>query len=225
MIEKEKIENYGEVGKIISFFQEIDMIPRNSGNEYGIVEYLKNFANKRNLSFYTDNNNNVVIKKKSTNGNNTYIAFQSHTDMVCEKIASSTHDFSSDSISLIIDGDYIKSNETSIGADNGIGVAYMLSLLDSKSLEHPNLEMIFTAEEETSMNGAKNLDFSQIKSTRIISLDAFSEDIINCGCASNLSRVLKSDKTQYIIPNLSNMFTYEITIDGFQRRSLRKRHW
>ena len=220
MISKAELSRYGEIGKIISYFQEIDMIPRNSGNEFGIVSYLKNFAEKRKLKFYTDDFRNVIIKKKSTNGMNNYIAFQSHTDMVCEKKSNSKHDFSKDSIELFIKDNYIQALDTNIGADNGIGVAYMLSILDSSSIEHPNLEMIFTSEEETSMNGAKNLDFSKIHSNRIISLDAFSEDIITCGCASNLSRVLSADTKQSIIPELKGKYTYKLTIDGFQRWSL-----
>lgn len=182
MLSDEAISQYGEIGKVISFFQEIDKIPRKSGNEMGMVNYLKNFANSRNgLEFYSDEFNNVIIKKGATNGTNGYLAFQSHTDMICEKIETSNHDFSSDPIQLVIDGDYIRSLDTSIGADNGIGVAYMLAMLDSHTIQHPNLEMIFTSEEETSMNGAKNIDFSNLKSKRIISLDAFSEDVINCG--------------------------------------------
>ncbi len=225
MLSDEDISQYGEIGKVISFFQEIDRIPRKSGNEAGIVNYLKNFAKSRNgLDFYSDEFNNVIIKKRATNGTNGYLAFQSHTDMICERIEKSNHDFSSDPIQLIIDGDYIRSLDTSIGADNGIGVAYMLAMLDSHTMQHPNLEMIFTSEEETSMNGAKNIDFSNLKSTRIISLDAFSEDVINCGCASNFSRVLKLNSSIAIIPEIGTKSSYQILIDGFERRTFWKRY-
>ena len=217
MIQESEINSYGEIGKVIHFFQEIDMIPRNSGNESGIINYLKNFACERNLEFYTDNFKNVIIKKKATNKSNNYMAFQSHMDMVCEKRNNSNHDFSKDSIQLIIKDDYIQSNETNIGADNGIGIAYMLSILDSANIEHPNLEMIFTSEEETSMNGAKNLNFSQIESNRIISLDAFSEDTIIFGCASNLSRVLCFNNKLSEISELNKKYTYQIKITGFRR--------
>ncbi len=225
MLSNKDISRYGEVGKIISFFQEIDKIPRKSGNEMGMVNYLKNFANSRNgLEFYSDEFNNVIIKKEATNGTNGYLAFQSHTDMICEKIETSNHDFSSDPIQLVIDGDYIRSLDTSIGADNGIGVAYMLAMLDSHTIQHPNLEMIFTSEEETSMNGAKNIDFSNLKSKRIISLDAFSEDVINCGCASNFSRVLKFNSSRTQIPEIASKSSYQISVDGFERWTFRKRY-
>lgn len=225
MLSDETMSQYGEIGKVISFFQEIDRIPRKSGNEIGMVNYLKNFANSRDgLEFYSDEFNNVIIKKRATNGTNGYLAFQSHMDMICEKIETSNHNFSLDPIQLVIDGDYIKSLNTSIGADNGIGVAYMLAILDSHTMQHPNLEMIFTSEEETSMNGAKNIDFSNLKSTRIISLDAFSEDVINCGCASNLSRVLKLNNSRTVIPEVDTKLSYKISIDGFERRTLWKRY-
>lgn len=225
MLSNEDISRYGEVGKVISFFQEIDKIPRKSGNEMGMVNYLKNFANSRNgLKFYSDEFNNVIIKKGATNGTNGYLAFQSHTDMICEKIETSNHNFSSDPIQLVIDGDYIRSLDTSIGADNGIGVAYMLAMLDSHTIQHPNLEMIFTSEEETSMNGAKNIDFSNLKSRRIISLDAFSEDVINCGCASNFSRVLKLNDSRTLIPEIASKSSYQISVDGFERWAFWKRY-
>lgn len=225
MLSNEEISRYGDIGKVISFFQEIDKIPRKSGNESGIVDYLKNFAkDRKDLDFYSDEFNNVIIKKKSTNGTNGYLAFQSHTDMICEKIDTSNHDFSADPIQLIIDGDYIRSLDTSIGADNGIGVAYMLAMLDSHTIQHPNLEMIFTSEEETSMNGAKNINFSNIKSKRIISLDAFSDDVINCGCASNFSRVLKFNSVRHTIPETDTKSSYQISIDGFERWTFRKRY-
>lgn len=217
MISNNELLKYGEIGKIIKFFQEIDKIPRKSGNEYGMVEYLRHFAQERNgLEFYTDEFNNVIIKKKSTNGCNSFLAFQSHLDMICEKVDDSIHDFSKDSINLKIVGDFIQSDETSIGADNGIGIAYMLTLLDSNTVPHPNLEMIFTSEEETSMNGAKNIDLSLINSNRIISLDAFSDNVINCGCASNLAKFLKLDTQQLHIPNEANLHSYTIQLKGFK---------
>ena len=177
------------------------------------------------LEFYSDEARNVIIKKKATNGKDDYLAFQSHTDMVCEKISTSTHNFDTDPIDLLICGDYIQSAETSIGADNGIGVAYMLAMLDSNNLIHPNLEMLFTAEEETSMNGAKEIDLTKINSNRIISFDAFSDNIINCGCASNLSRYIKVDSKRKPLDKIEKMATYRISIDGFERWSFRERHW
>ena len=178
MITDIEMENFPTIQKIIYYFQELNKIPRGSKNEEQVVQYLIQFAKNRELDYYKDNYNNIIISKKATDNSNNFIAFQSHTDMVCEKTNNSNHDFSKDPIDLNIVGDFIKSKETSIGADNGIGVAYMLTILDSDQLIHPNLEMIFTSDEESSMTGAKNIDLSNIKSKRIISLDAFNDNTI-----------------------------------------------
>ena len=97
-------------------------------------------------------------------------------------------------------------------------------MLDSNTIQHPNLEMIFTSEEETSMNGAQNIDFSNIKSKRIISLDAFSDDVINCGCASNFSRVIKFNSVRSTILDTDTKSSYQISVDGFERWAFRKRY-
>ena len=133
--------------------------------------------------------------------------------MVCEKRKESMHNFETDKIELYIENDYIKSLETNIGADNGIGVSYMLTILDSNNLKHPNLEMIFTSEEETVMGGAKNINLSNIKSKKMISLDAFSEEIINIGCASCSEKKISYNNERKIIDELDNV--YKIELKGF----------
>lgn len=213
MITEKEMDNYPSIKQIIYYFQELDKIPRGSKNEKQVVEYLVNFAKERNLNYYTDDANNIVICKNGTDNSDNYIAFQSHTDMVCEKKIVSNHNFLKDPIDLVIDGNYIKSNETSIGADNGIGVAYMLTILNSKDIIHPNIEMIFTSDEESSMTGAKKIDLSKLKSKRIISLDAFNENTIIYGCASNYSRVLKFSEKLENITSSGN--TFSIEINGF----------
>ena len=138
-----------------------------------IRNYLVNFAKERKLEYYTDNNFNVIIRKLASSGyeNEEILGFQAHTDMICEKIENSTHDFLKDPIKLYQDGDFILANGTTLGADNGIGVAYMLAILDSDKIKGPELECIFTTQEETTMIGAKKIDGSQIKCKKIISLD------------------------------------------------------
>lgn len=159
--------------KVMKFFEEISKIPRKSGEEDKIVEYLKKFAIERNLEYYTDNYRNIVIKKEASQGkeNSPAIALQAHTDMICEKLPESNHDFSKDSLELYVDGDFIKAKGTTLGADNGIGVAIILAVLDCEKIKAPKLECIFTSEEETTMLGAINIDLSNIESNRIISLD------------------------------------------------------
>lgn len=162
-----------EPREVIEFFKEISDIPRESGNEEGIRDYLVNFAKERNLEYYTDKYFNVIIRKEASEGfeNEEILGFQAHTDMICEKIEGSTHDFSKDPIKLYQDGDFITANGTTLGADNGIGVAYMLAILDSNKIKGPKIECIFTTQEETTMIGAKEIDESQIKCRKMISLD------------------------------------------------------
>ncbi len=159
--------------KVMRYFEEISKIPRKSGKEDKIVEYLKKFAIERNLEYYTDNYKNIIIRKEASQGkeNSPAIALQAHTDMICEKIPESKHDFSKDGLELYVDGDFIKAKGTTLGADNGIGVAIILAVLDCEKIKAPKLECIFTSEEETTMLGAINLDLANIESNRIISLD------------------------------------------------------
>lgn len=163
-----------------NFFKEISSIPRQSGNERNIAKYLIEFAKERKLKYYCDYLNNVIIWKNTTDERkyNETIALQCHTDMVCEKKKNSEHNFLNDPLNLIVDGDFIKATNTTLGADNGIGIAYILAILDSKNLKTPNLECIFTVQEETTMNGAKNLDYSLLSAKKIISFDNFSENEI-----------------------------------------------
>lgn len=159
--------------KVMRFFEEISKIPRKSGEEDKVVEYLKKFAIERNLEYYTDNYRNIVIKKEASQGkeNSPAIALQAHTDMICEKLPESNHDFSKDGLELYVDGDFIRAKGTTLGADNGIGVAIILAVLNCEKIKAPKLECIFTSEEETTMLGAINLDLANIESNRIISLD------------------------------------------------------
>ena len=162
-----------EPREVIRFFKEISDIPRESGNEEKIRDYLVNFAESRRLEYYTDEYFNVIIRKPATPGyeKDEMIGFQSHTDMICEKKQESMHDFSKDPIKLYQDGDFILANGTTLGADNGIGVAYQLAILDSDKIEGPSIECIFTTQEETTMIGAIKIDENQIKCRKMISLD------------------------------------------------------
>ncbi len=170
---KELVIDENEPKEVIKFFKEISDIPRESGNEQKVRDYLVEFAKKRNLEYYTDEYNNVIIRKTASAGfeNKEMIGFQGHTDMICEKVEGSIHDFSKDPIKLYQDGDFIKANGTTLGADNGVGVAYMLAILDSNKIKGPSIECIFTTEEETTMIGAIKIDEKQIKTKKIISLD------------------------------------------------------
>ena len=161
-----------EAKNVIQYFIEISKIPRRSGEEKKIREYLENFAKERNLKYEKDAYENIIMYKPATKGRESEetLAFQAHTDMICEKDIGVQHDFSKDPIVLYKEDDNITAKGTTLGADNGIGVAYMLAILDS-DISTPNLECIFTVQEETTMIGSIKIDEKNIKARKIISLD------------------------------------------------------
>lgn len=163
--------------KVLYFFEEISRIPRESGNERGIRDYIIAFAENRSLEYEADDFNNVLIRKKASKGyeSSPTVILQGHTDMVCVKTASSSHDFTKDGIELQVEDGWITAKETSLGADNGIAVAYGLALLDDDSLKHPALEVLLTAEEETTMGGAEHFDVTLLKGRILINLDSEEE--------------------------------------------------
>ncbi|MDR0512481.1 MAG: M20/M25/M40 family metallo-hydrolase, partial [Treponema sp.] len=158
------LENY-EPKSALGFFQTISLIPRGSDNEKEISDYLLSFAKERNLSAHRDDALNVIIKKPGTHGfeNRETIIIQAHVDMVCEKNAETVHDFTTDPIKLLVDGDFLKAEGTTLGADNGAGVAMALALLDSADIPHPPLEILLTTGEEIGLLGAVRLDSSLLE--------------------------------------------------------------
>lgn len=169
--------------KPIEYFLEITKIPRPSGKEEQIVKYLVNFAKTHNLEYITNNNNCIIIKKNNNSKNS--IILQAHTDMVCEKLKGIEIDFDTEPIQTIIEGDYIKANGTTLGADDGYGVAIILSVLEQSGEGYPNIEAIFTSDEEVGMTGATSLDCSGLKSNMVIGLDGTSSSEITISCAGS----------------------------------------
>ena len=199
----------------LRYFYEISKIPRKSGNEEKIAKYLIEFAKERNLKYYTDSKFNVVIWKDASIGyeDKEILGFQCHTDMVCEKVDGSNHDFLKDSLDLIIENGFLKAKDTTLGADNGIGVAYILEILDS-NLNMPKLECIFTSTEETTMEGVRFLDGNILKSKRIISFDNFldTEILISSATAKRwVSKIYmkRQEKDE-------NLIYYKLDISGFK---------
>lgn len=161
------------------YFNEIAKIPHGSFNEKAISDYIVNFAKERNLEYIQDKYNNVVIYKKASKGyeNSKPVLLQAHMDMVCEKNKSSNHDFLKDGLELeVIDEEWLSAKGTTLGADDGCGVVYMLAILDDDSLDHPDLECCFTVQEETGLGGALILDTSVFKARRMVSLDGSGEN-------------------------------------------------
>lgn len=171
--------------KVFRFFSEISMIPRGSGNMKKISSYCCEFAQARGLDFVKDECCNVIIYKKGSAGreNEEPVILQGHLDMVCEKTADSEFDFENDSLELMVDGDYVLANGTTLGGDDGIAVAYCLALLDSSDISHPPLEVVFTVDEETGMCGAEKLDTSLLKGKRMINIDSEEEGTLWVSCA------------------------------------------
>ena len=199
----------------LKYFYEISKIPRKSGNEEKIAKYLIEFAKERNLKYYTDSKFNVVIWKDPSIGyeDKEILGFQCHTDMVCEKIDGSTHDFLKDSLKVKVEDGYIKTYDTTLGADNGIGVSYILEILDS-NLKTPKLECIFTSTEETTMEGVRFLDGNILKSRRIISFDNFLDTEILISSATAKRWVSKIHMKRQ--EKDENLIYYKLDISGFK---------
>lgn len=195
---------------LINNFLRISKIPRESGHEEKIAEFFVNVANENNLYYFKDEHNNVFIKKKGTIDSEP-IALQAHLDMVCVKSKDSKHDFSKDGIEVIIDGDKVTAKDTSLGADQGVGLAMMLTIIENKDLKHPDLEFIFTTEEETTFNGAVTFPYSKVESKRIINLDSGRDDVVFIGSDGDICNEYCFKGT--FIEN--NMPSYRIIVDGF----------
>ncbi|MBQ8840408.1 MAG: beta-Ala-His dipeptidase [Clostridia bacterium] len=170
------------------YFEQISKIPRASGNERGMVEYIKNIAIENGLEYYTDKGDNILVRKKGSVGreNEDTIMLQAHTDMVAEKNNNTVHDFASDPIMLIQDGNILRANGTTLGADDGFGVAIMLAVLTDKSLSTPPIECLFTASEEIGLVGAGKFDYSKINAKRMINLDSAEENTVIIGCCGGV---------------------------------------
>ena len=159
--------------KVFHYFAEISKIPRASKKEKEISDWLVKFAKERKLKVIQDEHYNVIIKKKATEGYEDFspLILQGHMDMVWEKNKDTEFDFSTQGIELVIDGDFLKANGTTLGADNGIAVAYALAILDSADIKHPALEVVITTDEEDGMSGVVNLDFDEFDGKTLINLD------------------------------------------------------
>lgn len=174
-----------DINGVLKYFYEISRIPRMSGKEENIADYIENFAKQRNLKYIRDIYNNVIIFKDATKWNKSdeCIMLQCHLDMVCEKEENSNHNFETEGLDIYVEGDYIKAKGTTLGADNGIGIAIILAILTSNEINHPKIEAIFTVQEETTMEGAKKIDVSMLESKKMICLDNMNEEELWIGCA------------------------------------------
>lgn len=209
------LEKYGlEPAKVFYYFEEISNIPRGSGNTKAVSDYCVKFANDRGLYVRQDELNNVVIKKPATKGyeHKPAVIIQGHLDMVAEKDSDSNHDFMKDPIEIIVDGDFITANKTTLGADDGIAVAMALALIDDSTINHPELELIFTSDEETGMFGAMALDMSDINGKYMLNLDSEDDGVITVGCAGGKSANVKFNMESAEVAGV----IYQIDISGLK---------
>ncbi len=175
--------------KIFYYFEKISNIPRGSGNNQQISDYLVDFAKEHNFSYIQDEALNVIIIKEASAGYESCptMILQGHMDMVCEKKPESNHDFLTEGIELCVEEDYIFANGTTLGGDDGIAVAYALAILDDESMIHPRLEVIITTDEEIGLLGATALNTSSLQGKYMINLDSEEEDVVITSCAGGMT--------------------------------------
>ncbi len=169
-------------------FADLNAVPRPSKKEERIIEFIKAFGNSLGLETFEDQIRNVIIRKPATPGmeNRKSIVLQSHLDMVHQKNNDTVFDFDVQGIEMFVDNDWIKAKGTTLGADNGIGVATIMAILESDSIPHPAIEALFTIDEETGMTGALNLKAGILKGSILLNLDTEQDDEIDIGCAGGI---------------------------------------
>ena len=184
------------------FFEEICAIPHGSHNEQAISDWLVDFARQRGIAVVQEPCGNVIMKVPATAGYEQApaVMLQAHMDMVCAKTPDSTHDFLKDPLDLYVENGWLKARGTTLGADDGCGVAMILTALDQPDLKHPALECVFTTTEETGMFGAQELDTTQLEARRMICLDATGENIVLTasagGCRARVEKTFRRTQEQ-----------------------------
>ncbi len=197
-------------------FAAINAIPRGSGKEAQLADYIIGMAKKAGLKGRKDKVGNVLIKKPGTNGLEHYeiLALQAHLDMVHQKVDDIPFDFKTQGIEMYVDRDWVKAKGTTLGADNGIGVAAILAILISDTLSHPPIEALFTVSEEESMKGAQGLEKNLLQANVMINLDTEQEGIITVGSAGRVEIIAKGDYKQIPVP--TNSKSYFIRVAGLE---------
>lgn len=174
-----------EPKEVFKYFEEICNIPHGSGNVEKISDYLVTFAKEHNLKYRQDEKFNVIIWKDATSGyeNSDGVIIQGHIDMVAVKDDTCTKNMDTDGLDLLIEGDYVTADQTSLGGDDGIAVAYMLAILSATDIAHPKVTCIFTVDEEIGMLGAAAIDLSDVDARIMLNVDSEDEGIFLAGCA------------------------------------------
>lgn len=195
-------------------FENLNAVPRPSKKEEKIIEFIKQFGENLALNTSVDHIGNVIIKKPATPGleDRKTIVLQSHLDMVHQKNSETDFDFEKDGINMYIDGDWIKAKGTTLGADNGIGVASIMALLSSSDIPHPNLEALFTIDEETGMTGANELKGGLLQGEIMLNLDTEDDKELCIGCAGGIDVTAKGNYDE--VPIESGFETFRLKLSG-----------
>jgi len=197
-------------------FADLNAVPRASKKEEKVIEFIKNFGEQLGLDTQVDDTGNVVIRKPATQGlaDRKTVVLQSHLDMVHQKNNDTKFDFDTQGIKMYIDGDWVKAEGTTLGADNGLGVATIMAILQSDDIAHPAIEALFTIDEETGMTGAKGLSPDLLNGDILLNLDTEEDDEIGIGCAGGIDITALREYEEENIPD--NSVGYKIVVKGLQ---------
>lgn len=197
-------------------FADLNEIPRPSKKEERVIQFMKDFGTNLGLEVIEDEVGNVIIRKPATAGmeNRKTIVMQSHLDMVHQKNNDTTFDFDTQGIEMYVDGDWVRAKGTTLGADNGLGVATIMAVLESEDIQHPAIEALFTIDEETGMTGAKGLKGGLLTGDILLNLDTEEDDEIGVGCAGGIDLTARRTYKEEETPEFK--LGYKITVKGLQ---------
>ena len=193
-------------------FADLNAVPRPSKKEERVIKFIKEFGEDLGLETHVDKVGNVIIKKPATSGmeDRKPVILQAHLDMVHQKNSNTNFDFDTNGIEMFIDGDWVRARGTTLGADNGLGVASIMAVLESHSIAHPELEALFTIDEETGMTGAQGLEPGLLKGEILLNLDTEEDDEIGIGCAGGVDVTATGDYQEEETPEGSEAFILKI---------------
>ncbi|RSC92739.1 aminoacyl-histidine dipeptidase [Tenacibaculum singaporense] len=195
-------------------FADLNAVPRPSKKEERVIQFMVDFGKKLNLETMVDKVGNVIIRKPASAGmeDRKTVVMQSHLDMVHQKNTDTVFDFDTEGIKMFVDGDWVKADGTTLGADNGLGVAAIMGVLESTDIPHPSIEALFTIDEETGMTGAMGLEGGLLEGEILLNLDTEEDDEIGMGCAGGVDVTATRSYNEETTPE--NTIAYEISITG-----------
>ncbi|MDO6600067.1 aminoacyl-histidine dipeptidase [Tenacibaculum sp. 1_MG-2023] len=194
-------------------FADLNAVPRPSKKEERVIEFAVNFGKSLGLETFTDKVGNVIIRKPASTGmeDRKMVVMQGHLDMVHQKNSDTVFDFDTEGIKMFIDGDWVKAKGTTLGADNGLGVAAIMAILSSTDIAHPAIEALFTIDEETGMTGAMGLEAGVLQGEILLNLDTEEDDEIGMGCAGGIDLTATRNYTEEETPKNTTAFSISVT--------------